>query len=471
MVFSSIAFVCAFLPCVYALYCIVPKTKIRNAILIIASLVFYSYGEPVYILVLLASWLVNYSLARAIEAAKQKKAFLVIDVVANIALLVVFKYAGFIAENLNLLPGVNLPDLHIIMPIGISFFTFQTMSYVIDVYEGTVRAQKNPAKVLLYISFFPQLIAGPIVKYRDISEQIDNRKITLEDAAYGMRRFIVGLSKKVLIADTMAVAADGIYAATAAQMSVGSSWLFAVCYMLQIYYDFSGYSDMAIGMGRMFGFRFKENFNLPYAAAGMKDFWKRWHISLTDWFREYLYIPLGGNRKGKTRTSVNKVIVFLLTGFWHGANWTFIVWGLFHAFFQLLEDYFPKIKKLPRPLLHIYTLLVVCIGFVIFRADTLSAGVRMIGGMFGAFPTTAATQSFFIGFLNPWFITILIAAVLGAGVVQYIKEWAEKKRTEKNDTAEQAIRILSFAVSVLLLVVCVMQLAGSTYHPFIYFRF
>ena len=464
MVFSSIFFLCCFLPCVYVIYCVIPNIHVRNAVLIIASLVFYAYGEPVYIFLLLISWLFNYIFARFIDNAKSGKALLVIDIIFNIALLVVFKYSGFIISNLNSIFGgtLRIPEWNLAMPIGISFYTFQTLSYVIDVYRGNVGVQKNAFKLLLYISFFPQLIAGPIVKYRDISEEIDNRHITLDDASYGIRRFIIGLAKKVLIADSMAAIADGIFAGNPGQINILAAWLGAIAYMMQIYYDFSGYSDMAIGMGRMFGFHFKENFNYPYVAGGMKDFWRRWHISLTDWFREYVYIPMGGNRKGKARTSFNKIIVFLLTGFWHGANWTFLAWGAYHAIFQLLEDYVPKIRKMPKVLLHIYTLIVVCVGFVIFRADNIVQGGFMISRMFSGFTFGSVQTSFILGFLDPWSITMMIVAILGCGLIQYLI---------RKVSVKDKFRAVSVALTVVLLALCIFQLAGSTYHPFIYFRF
>lgn len=337
MIFSSLEFLCVFLPVVFILYCIIPNRRARNAILIVASLLFYAYGEPVYVFLMLGSVVVNYLIARGIDASKNhKKAVLAVSVAANLGALGVFKYAGFIVENLNRLTSADLPVPNLALPIGISFFTFQALSYVIDVYRGEVKVQKNLAHVLLYISFFPQLIAGPIVKYKDIYEAIENRKQEASQVADGFRRFIFGLGKKVLIANTVGEVADAIFTADQGSINIAVAWIAALAYMLQIYYDFSGYSDMAIGLGKMFGFQFKENFLYPYGSLSMKEFWRRWHISLSTWFKEYLYIPLGGNRKGKFRTCVNKIIVFFFTGLWHGASWTFIIWGLWHGLFFAL---------------------------------------------------------------------------------------------------------------------------------------
>lgn len=311
MVFSSLVFLCIFLPTVFLLYTLVPSLKFRNGLLIVASLIFYAYGEPVYVLLMIFSSLLNYICARLVanENAK-RKLVLVLAVVINLGILAVFKYSGFFVESLNSVTGLAIPVPQIDLPIGISFFTFQALSYVIDVYRKTVDAQKNYLYVLLYITFFPQLIAGPIVKYRDISEQIVDREQTAEKIADGMRRFICGLAKKVLIANTMGQTADIIFNAGNDYLSVVTAWLGALAYLFQIYYDFSGYSDMAIGLGKMFGFDFKENFNYPYGAVSVKDFWRKWHISLSTWFKEYLYIPLGGNRKGRMRAVLNRLIVF-----------------------------------------------------------------------------------------------------------------------------------------------------------------
>ena len=327
MVFSSMTFLCVFFPVVFALYYILPGLRARNVLLILASLLFYAYGEPAYVLLMIFSIVMNYFFGRMMNTrnAGLRKAALLIAVVINIGLLVVFKYTDMILRTINQLAGTQIPMTEIALPIGISFFTFQALSYVIDVYRDEVQSQKSVFNVMLYVSFFPQLIAGPIVKYHDIQKQIETRKTDVQEIAEGFRRFTIGLAKKVLISNTVAIAADGVFNSQIGEINIVAAWIGAISYMLQIYYDFSGYSDMAIGMGHMFGFHFQENFNYPYISASIKEFWRRWHISLSTWFKEYLYIPLGGNRKGKIRTCVNKMVVFSATGLWHGASWTFVL--------------------------------------------------------------------------------------------------------------------------------------------------
>ena len=474
MVFSSMVFLCVFLPVTYVLHLVIPSVKIKNIILVAASLVFYAYGEPVYVLCMIFSAVLNYFSAYCIGNSEKKKLFLIINIILNLGVLVFFKYTGFLVEQLDLIFGINIPVPQITLPIGISFFTFQAMSYVIDVYRGNVKAQKNFGKVLLYISFFPQLIAGPIVKYHDINKEIDDRKVTADESALGLRRFICGLAKKVIIANTMGQAADVIFAADSGDINIITAWIGALAYMMQIYYDFSGYSDMAIGLGRMFGFHFHENFLYPYGSASVKDFWRRWHISLSSWFKEYLYIPLGGNRKGRFRTCINKIIVFFFTGLWHGANWTFIVWGLFHGTFLLLEEYIPFIKKFPNLILRFYTLLVVCIGFVIFRADDISQGLFMIGNMFSGVNMSDSALSLALSQLTPWFIFAFVLAVI---IAAPIKPVVEKLRLKLGSTAVSlsgkwtAVQIILYVLSAGLLVWCMLRLSGDAYNPFIYFRF
>ncbi len=471
MVFSSLVFVCIFFPATLILHTIIRNRKAQNGLLLAASLLFYAYGEPVYIFLMLASALCNFVFALLLEKHR-KKIFLVLAVIVNIGLLGVFKYTGFILTNINTLLGLSIPVPQIVLPIGISFFTFQALSYVIDVYRQEVDVQKSYGKLLLYISFFPQLIAGPIVRYKDVAYEIDNRTISLRKMTFGLRRFIVGLSKKTLIANAMGAAADYIFNHGAANLNMLGAWIGAVAYLMQIYYDFSGYSDMAIGLGKMFGFHFKENFNHPYIAGTIQEFWRRWHISLSSCFRDYVYIPLGGNRKGKFRTVLNRVIVFFLTGLWHGANWTFVVWGMFHGFFQLLETFIPQIKKLPKFFLHIYTLLVVTLGFVIFRADTIGEAFLFIGKMFSGFETTAAAMSFALQALTPYFICMLLAAILCCGPLEMlalrVSQLEYKQALTKKETV---IQILSFVFACLLLVWCIVRLSGGSYNPFIYFRF
>ena len=382
----------------------------------------------------------------------------------NLLLLGVFKYAGMAAETVNQLTGAGIPVPQIVLPVGISFFTFQAMSYVIDVYRGQVDAQRSYWKVLLYISFFPQLIAGPIVKYYDIALEIENRQQNLTEVAEGFRRFCIGLSKKVLISNTVALAADAVFALPVSRVNILTAWIGAISYLLQIYYDFSGYSDMAIGLGKMFGFHFKENFHYPYAAGSIQDFWRRWHMSLSTWFKEYLYIPLGGNRKGKIRTCVNKMVVFFCTGLWHGASWTFVVWGLYHGVFLMIESFLPKGKKAPALLGHLYALLVVTVGFVLFRADTLSQGLAMIAAMFTGFSFGEEMMSTAILQLTPLFLFMTAAGVICAAPW---KEWLEKKGRKLLPMVES----FSYPVSIALLILCILSLSGGTYNPFIYFRF
>ena len=386
--------------------------------------------------------------------------------VINIGLLVVFKYLDMMVQTVNQLSGSEIPLVGLALPIGISFFTFQALSYVIDVYRREVEPQKNLWNVMLYISFFPQLIAGPIVKYHDIQEQIDNRNTDVKEIAEGLRRFIIGLSKKVLISNTMAVTADALFAAGAGELNILSAWIAAIAYMLQIYFDFSGYSDMAIGRGHMFGFRFLENFRYPYISANIQEFWRRWHISLSTWFKEYLYIPLGGNRKGKARTCLNKMIVFFSTGLWHGANWTFVLWGLWHGVFLLFEQVCP-VKKLPKVLAHIYALLVVCVGFVMFRADTFGQGMFMIGTMFGSWEFSSVQMAIVWEQLTPIFLVTLVVAVFGSAPL--IPKAAEACLVREN--LRKPATYFSYMASFVLLILCMLSLSSGTYNPFIYFRF
>ena len=470
MVFSSTVFLFIFLPVSYLIYLAVPGVKAKNIWLIIISLLFYAFGEPVTVFLMIGSVLANYIFARMIAHVKNyKKLWLVLSVIFNIGILCVFKYAGFFVETINAVLPVDLPVPHIRLPIGISFFTFQILSYVIDVYKDNSVVQKNFLNVLLYISLFPQLIAGPIVKYYDIARQIDNRKLTVDDTAYGIRRFIIGLSKKVLIANTVGAVSDAMFALQTADMSALTCWLGGIAYTLQIYYDFSGYSDMAIGLGHMLGFSFKENFNYPYTADSMQDFWRRWHISLSSWFKEYLYIPLGGNRKGKLRTALNKIAVFFFTGLWHGANMTFVVWGLAHGLFLMLESYkIIPLKKIKfRPVKRIYTLLVVCITFVIFRAENLSKAGIFISKMFTGFSVTTASLAAFTQQFSVFFVVILILAVIfSAPAVQLVE-----KKLSAGKKGAAAIEYGSYAVSLVMLVMCIVSLASSTFNPFIYLQF
>lgn len=464
MVFSSLSFLCIFLPVIFLLHFVIPGIRIKNALLLLASLVFYAYGEPVYIWLLLLSAFANYCFGMWIGARKNK-IVLSLAVIVNLGLLLVFKYAGFLVDCANKIAGTKFPIPGISLPIGISFFTFQAMSYVIDVYREEAKVQKNFAKVLLYISLFPQLIAGPIVRYQDIEDELEHREMKLEQMATGMRRFLAGLGKKVLIANTMGLVVDTLFAANASEVNILVAWIGAISYLFQIYFDFSGYSDMAIGMGLMFGFHFRENFQYPYVAGNVQEFWRRWHISLTSWFREYLYIPLGGNRKGKARTMLNRFLVFLCTGIWHGANLTFLFWGIYHGFFLTMETLlFGKnrkngsVKKSGIPG-HIYTLLVVCVGFVFFRADTIGQGFFWVKEMFAGFHFEREAVSLAIQQLTPLYLVVSGAAVIGSMPVrEKVKDW-------------KYYEPCSYLASLFLLVICILSLAGNTYNPFIYFQF
>lgn len=464
MVFSSMVFLCVFLPAAFCLHLLLPGMRAKNFLLVVASLVFYAYGEPIYVILLVTSSAGNYILARLTgECPKIRKLTMTLAVVINLGLLVIFKYSGFLVDTFNSVTGAGIPVPQVRMPIGISFFTFQALSYVIDVYRGDASVQKNFGKVLLYISFFPQLIAGPIVKYHDVEAEINNRKQTPEEIGKGIRRFIAGLSKKVLIANTMGLVADNLFGAAATGITGPGAWLGAVSYMLQIYFDFSGYSDMALGLGMMFGFHFHENFDYPYISASIREFWRRWHMSLSGWFKEYLYIPLGGNRRGKFRTVVNKMIVFVCTGIWHGASFNFLFWGIYHGFFLMLEEYIPFIGKkggkLKSFFQHVYALLVVCVGFVFFRADTMKQGCFWIREMFTDFGWKASAMSLTLQQLTPVYLVTLAAALVAAVPVNSM--------LKKYKWYEGFTYVLSLAGFAL----CVLSLAGGTYNPFIYFRF
>ena len=471
MVFSSIPFLCIFFPLTVILYYLLPSAKIKNYFLIAVSLLFYAYGEEYYVLLMIVCAFFNYIFARWMVCfSKSKKELLFIAVIVNLGTLGIFKYTYMAVTTINHIMDLELTVPNIRLPVGISFFIFQALSYVVDVYRGKVEANKSFLKILLYISFFPQLIAGPIIKYHSISAQIDRREADLGKVCLGMRRFIVGLSKKVLLSDTLAIAADYVFSLEYSELGMLTAWIGAVSYMLQIYFDFSGYSDMAIGMGRIFGFDFAENFRLPYAASNIQMFWRRWHISLTGWFREYLYIPLGGNRKGKGKTWINRLIVFFCTGLWHGANWTYVVWGLYHGFFITLETVFPNFLKKLKVLNHIYVLVVVCIGFVIFRSDSLGQAATILSAMFMNFKWNVQIEAAMMRICDNMLLFIFILSVICAMPVQ---QWAEMegKQWIGKGNSKYILKGASYIGSIALLLLCIMSLAGGTYHPFIYFRF
>lgn len=462
-------FLWIFLPVVFLLSLVIRKPRYQNILLLIASLIFYAWGEPRYIFLLLISIVLNWVFGLLIDGHRDHaKLFLTLDIIVNLGLLGYYKYTDFVIRTIDaVVPSAAIPTAGIALPIGISFFTFQAMSYVIDLYRGQIHVQKNLLYLALYVSFFPQLIAGPIVKYRDIEMQIENREVTAGGISSGIRRFIYGLGKKVIISNMVGLAADHLYSLPADQLTGGLAWLCAITYTLQIYYDFSGYSDMAIGLGRMFGFTFLENFNYPYISASIREFWRRWHISLSSWFRDYLYIPLGGNRKGKARTYLNLLIVFFMTGLWHGASWTFILWGLYHGLFMILERLgFGKVLSRSKVLSRVYTMLVVMIGWVFFRADNLpqAAGIckRML--LFWRYRSTTAV----IGALvDRQAVIAMILGVLGCGLFQSC--FAGKRGAVISGKWKGSIP--EFIWCAVVLMVSILLLASNTYNPFIYFRF
>ena len=463
MVFSSLVFLWLFLPIVIGTY-FLAQEKYRNLLLLIASLFFYAWGEPIYVLVMIFSILINYVCGQLIggDSAKNKMA-LVIGVIINLSLLGVFKYSGFIIENINALTGLQLVVKPLALPIGISFYTFQSISYLVDIYRGVCQPQKNLVKMGLFISFFPQLIAGPILKYYNIAEQIDNRKTTWTSANEGAQRFIIGLGKKVIIANILAKTADEIFALNMADMSTMDAWLGIIAYTFQIYFDFSGYSDMAIGLGKIFGFRINENFNYPYLATSIQDFWRRWHISLSTWFKEYLYIPLGGNRAGKLKTYRNLLIVFFMTGLWHGASWNFVVWGMWHGFFIVAEKIIPIEKILYCRLLQmVYTMLVVICGWVLFRAETLTQALAYWHKMF--IPAKMETITPFWG---REFQLALVLAILSCGIISVLY----RKFSERFKIGDNILALIKPICCIGILYLSIILLASNTYNPFIYFRF
>lgn len=470
MVFSSIIFIYVFLPLVLFLYFIAEKTGLlwlKNTVLLLTSLLFYAWGGQKYLIMLLILCGINYICGILIERTTRRKLFLVIGLGANLLTLIFYKYLNFLVDNIeNAAHALGSTDFSmgipaIAMPIGISFFTFQIMSYLVDVYRKDVPAQKNPAWLTLYIMMFPQLIAGPIVRYSDIDRKIASRHTTLKEVELGIKRFIVGFAKKVFLANCMGGMADTIFAANGTTNTL-YAWLGIGAYALQIYFDFSAYSDMAIGLGMLFGFHFNENFNYPYISKSIQEFWRRWHISLSTWFRDYVYIPLGGNRKGAIRTYFNLFMVFLLTGIWHGAAWQFFVWGLFHGAFMLIEriGFSKLLKKLPNVVCHIYTLVVVLVAWVFFRADNLTIALQYIKTMF----------SFnFADFNNIAVLSKASSMFILFGAISVLASTPLFKKLGNTKLADHTLLVnLGY---LLLFVVSVIYLAGLSYNPFIYFKF
>lgn len=469
VVFSSTVFLFIFLPVVWIAHMLIPQKMLwlRNALLAVASLVFYAYGEPVYIVVMIASVTVNYFAALSISklSGKARSAVCALAVIIDIASLCFFKYVPWLVRVIDSAAGLSIPVPGFTIPVGISFYTFQILSYVVDVNSGKTEVQKSFGALFLYISFFPQLIAGPIVKYGDICAQLSSREVTVERTSLGIRRFIFGLSKKVLVSNTAAILAKAAFEASSPSSLM--AWSGAIAYCIQLYFDFSGYSDMAIGLASMFGFGLPQNFNYPYFAVTIRDFWKRWHISLTSWFREYVYIPLGGNRKGRARTIVNRLAVFFLTGLWHGANFTFILWGMWHGLLMMLEQTagFDKLreKKALRPVLRIYTLLAVLLGFVVFNSASVSSAFSYIGRMF----SFSGNPSDALGYFSPYLVIMMIAGIVfSLPVVPKLRGMFSR-----DGKLVPAAEFVSYAVTIPLLAMCVMSLASSSFNPFIYYTF
>lgn len=464
MIFSSLTFLFAYLPLTLAVYFLAPL-RWRNLVLLLVSLFFYGWGEPVYITIMVLSILIDYTHGLLVEKyrADDKKArwFVGQSVVFNLLLLGFFKYWDFLAANLSLLPGVSLPLLGIPLPIGISFFTFQTMSYTIDVYRRDAPVQRNIVSFGAFVTMFPQLIAGPIVKYKTVAAALDHRVHTAEDFALGARRFCVGLAKKVLLANSIGALWEACLAAQGAgTLTIAGGWMGLLAFGFQIYFDFSGYSDMAIGLGRIFGFRFNENFDYPYLSASVTEFWRRWHMSLTSWFREYLYIPLGGNRGGTVRTLRNILIVWFCTGFWHGASWNFVLWGLYFALWLILEKYVFRraLERLPTFFKHFYTLAVVFVGWGIFAMEDLGVCGRYLAACVGGAPAWSAADGYRLRSYAITFLALILASTtLGKRGWRKLPNWARK--------------ILTPALMALGLVVCTAYLVDGSYNPFLYFRF
>jgi len=466
MLFSSMTFIFIFLPLVCLVYFLV-RPQLRNYVLLAASILFYAWGEPEYLAIMLLTILVNYAGALLIDKyPKYKKGFLTLTIVTDLGFLAYFKYFNFFIDNFNRLFRENLDFIEVVMPIGISFYTFQAISYVVDVYRAEVPVQRDVFKLSLFICLFPQLIAGPIVKYNDIADQIDHREVDFEKLTRGVKRFIIGLAKKVLIANTLGAVADKIFVQSPDTMQTSVAWIGSLAYSFQLFFDFSGYSDMAIGLGLMFGFHIKENFNYPYISKSITEFWRRWHISLSTWFKQYLYIPLGGNRVSKSRNYLNLSIVFLLTGFWHGASWSFVVWGIWHGVFILFEkisgwhkDHSGRFINAAK---HLYTIFVFIIGWVIFRSDNIAYAWAYVKNMFGFVrrPAVLYEISYYVD--NIEIIAFVAAFLCSVPLFSNILN------------VKQERRVLNWLVNswfLILFILSAVSIAASTYNPFIYFRF
>ena len=461
MVFSSIAFLFYFLPIVLGIYYIVPN-KAKNLVLLLASLFFYFYGEPVYGIIMVLSIVLTYIFGLLMDKhPNYKKTFLTLSIVLSVGILVYFKYFNFLMDNINMFIGGKIDFIYVALPIGISFYTFQLMSYIIDVYRGNAKVQKSLLKLATYVALFPQLIAGPIVRYTTVEEQLEKREHSISKFALGVRRFIVGLGKKVLIANILGELANTFLGST--DNSTLFYWLYGISNMLQIYFDFSGYSDMAIGLGKMFGFDFLENFDYPYTSTSITEFWRRWHMSLGTWFRDYIYFPMGGNRVNKIKWIRNIMVVWLLTGLWHGAAWNFIIWGLYFGILLMIEKLFLKklLDKLPKFLSRIYVLFIVMVSFIIFSGDTTTEIFKNLGGLVGVNATSLVSLES-IYYLKS-FLVVLVIGIIGSTRLP--------KTIANNDKLSKIMNVLEPIFLLVVLVLSTSYIIDSTFNPFLYFRF
>lgn len=468
MVFSSLVFLFVFLPGIIFLYYI-SKDNYKNYLILVASLFFYAWGEPIYIVIMLISIVVNFIFGKKVckdNDKNNRNIWLFMSIMFNISMLGIFKYTGFFIENINRMFGNNITNPGIALPLGISFFTFQAMSYVIDVYRDDAKVQKNLLHLALYISLFPQLVAGPIVRYQTVADQIENRKHTVQKFENGVSRFIIGLSKKVLLSNSLGMLADSVFNTQISELTVLSAWLGIIAYSLQIFFDFSGYSDMAIGLGNMFGFEFLENFNYPYISKSASEFWRRWHISLGSWFKDYIYIPLGGSKKGKLRNYINLFIVWFLTGFWHGASWTFIAWGLYFGILIAIEKAFlgKILDKIYPPISHLYLVLVVMIGWIFFRSNSFTYAFNYIKLLFGL-DNNLLYNNLTIMYLNDYGYILILSVIFSIPIIPILKN----KLHEFKET--HAYYIIKSIVFMSMFGATVIELVNSTYNPFLYFRF
>lgn len=472
MVFSSLFFLCVFLPVNIIFYYAVNNNTYRNVILIVSSLVFYAWGEPVWISVLILSGFFNYFIGTSIEKNRENgkgKGIVSLAIIANLFILGFFKYFGFFVENLNTLTGIDIPIIDIGLPIGISFYTFKSISYIVDVYRGEVKAEKSPFEFLLYVSLFHHLVAGPIVRYKDVEENIKKRAISFNAFNNGVERFIIGLGKKVIIANQANEFSKVFLDMNYSSLPVLGAWAGILLFAIEIYFDFSGYSDMAIGLGKMYGFHYKENFNYPYIAKSATEFWRRWHISLTSFFKDYVYIPLGGNRKFHIR---NMLIVWLLTGLWHGASWNFVIWGLYFFVLLVIEKYllFKIEKKIPKIIWRLYFVVIILVGWVFFYHSSLSDAIQFLGIMFGAGASSFSSSEVEI-FLNSYIIFIGIALI---GCTPFIKSIFQriKGHMEKKQIGVYSVdQIVKSIVNTAIFIMSIIMLVGQSYSPFLYFKF